>query len=124
MGAGLDRQRSQTLRLAHHPGISAWNEVPEPPGLRSHLLLQISSAGIGVLPLLRLKHGVFRDRESSRLGQGDQLLQGQWLSELLCQSRIVMTQAKQLIEILQRHGPGATEIDLHQHPTRSALNPQ
>ncbi|QNJ25509.1 hypothetical protein SynSYN20_01172 [Synechococcus sp. SYN20] len=35
-----------------------------------------------------------------------------------------MTQAKQLIEILQRHGSGSTEIDLHQHPTRSAFSAQ
>jgi hypothetical protein len=65
MGAVLDRQRSQTLRLAHHPGISAWNEVPEPPGLRSHLLLKISGTGIGLLPLLSLKNVVFGDRETT-----------------------------------------------------------
>ena len=61
----LDRQRSQTLRLAHHPGISAWNEVPEPPGLRSHLLLKVSGTGIGLLPLLSLKNVVFGDRETT-----------------------------------------------------------
>jgi hypothetical protein len=36
---------------------------------------------------------------------------------LLGQSRIVMTRAKQLIEILQRHEPGATQMALHQQHT-------
>ena len=88
--------------------------MSESSGFRGHLLLQISSAGLGLLPYLSLKHIIFRDGEPPGLGQCNQLLQLQWLSKLLSQSRILMTRTKQLIEVLQGHSKRATKNDLHQ----------